>query len=135
MIRQILEAGYNRTVGAAKNSLFGLFSSAKRGVGLLQLLYVIVVVGLMAGFINAVVFPVPNQTYIVYPSGGAQTVAEALVDSFVIAVGGAGIYMTYISGRQTTRARTVNLYLGLALLLIAVSVLTGIEIAVLKGLG
>jgi len=135
MIRQILEAVNNRTVGALKNRLLGLFSSAKRGVGLLQLLYVVVVVGLMAGFINAVVFPVPNQTYIVYPSGGAQTVAEALIDSLVIAVGGAGIYMTYISGRQTTRARTVNLYLGLALLLIAVSVLTGIEIAVLKGLG
>jgi len=76
-----------------------------------------------------------RDRYIVYPSGGAQTVAEALIDSLVIAVGGAGIYMTYISGRQTTRARTVNLYLGLALLLIAVSVLTGIEIAVLKGLG
>jgi hypothetical protein len=135
MIRQILEAVNDRTVGALKNRILGLFSSAKRGVGLLQLLYVVVVVGLMAGFINAVVFPVPNQTYIVYPSGGAQTVAEALIDSLVIAVGGAGIYMTYISGRQTTRARTVNLYLGLALLLIAVSVLTGIEIAVLKGLG
>ncbi len=135
MIRQVLKAGYNGTVGALKDWLLGIFSSAKREIGLLQLLYVIIVVGLMAGFINAVVFPVPNQTYIVYPSGGAQTVAEALVDSFVIAVGGAGIYMTYISGRQTTRARTVNLYLGLALLLIAVSVLTGIEIAVLKGLG
>jgi hypothetical protein len=135
MIRQVLEAVYKRTVGALTNWFLGRFSSAKRGVGLLQLLYVVVVVGLMAGFINAVVFPVPNQTYIVYPSGGAQTVAEALIDSLVIAVGGAGIYMTYISGRQTTRARTVNLYLGLALLLIAVSVLTGIEIAVLKGLG
>jgi hypothetical protein len=135
MIRRVLESGYDRTIGALKSSLLGFFSSAKRGGGFLQLLYVLVVVGLMAGFVNAVVFPVPNQTYIIYPSGGAQTVAEALVDSFIIIVGGAGIYLTYVSGRQTTRSRTVNLYLGLALLLIAVSMLTMIEIAILKGLG
>jgi 4-amino-4-deoxy-L-arabinose transferase-like glycosyltransferase len=58
-----------------------------------------------------------------------------LVDSFVILVGGAGVYLIYLSGRQTTRTRTVNLYLGLAILLITVSVLTGIEIAILKGFG
>jgi predicted ABC-type sugar transport system permease subunit len=122
-------------LGALKNSLSGYVSSATRGGDLLQILYVLFVVGLMAGFINAVFFPVPNQSYIVYPSGGAQTIPEAVIDSFVILVGGAGIYLTYISGRQTTRARTVNLYLGFALLLIVVSVLTGIEIALLKGFG
>ena len=133
MIRRILQSGYNRTIGALKEALTGVLSPATRGGGLLQVLYVLFVVGLMAGFINAVVFPVSNQSYIVYPSGGAQTIPEAVIDAFVIMVGGAGIYMTYVSGRQTTRARTVNLYLGLALLLIAVSVLTGIEIARLKG--
>ena len=135
MIRGILEGLYNRTIGALRDYLSGVFSAATRGGGLLQLLYVLGVVGLMAGFINAVVFPVPNQSYIVYPSGGAQTIPEALIDAFVIMVGGAGLYLTYVSGRQTTRARTVNLYLGLALLLIIVSVLAGIEIARLKGFG
>lgn len=133
MIRRILESGYDRTIGALKSWLTGFLSRTTRGGGLLQVLYVVVVVGLMAGFINAAVFPVPNQGYIVYPSGGAQTIPEAVIDAFVIMVGGAGIYLAYISGRQTTRAGTVNLYLGLALLLIAVSVLTGIEIARLKG--
>jgi hypothetical protein len=135
LIREFLRSTYRKTLGGAASKGAGWLSSLTRGGGLLQLLYVAFAVALMAGFINAVAFPVPNQSYIVYPSGGAQTIPEALVDSFVILVGGAGIYLTYVSGRQTTRPRTVNLYLGLALLLIVVSVLAGIEIAVLKGFG
>jgi hypothetical protein len=135
LIRRILESGYNKTVGALLVFLSDRLTSLTRGGNLFQLLYVLLVVGLMAGFINAVFFPVPNQGYIVWPGGGAQTIPEALIDAFVIMVGGAGIYMAYVSGRQTTRPRTVNLYLGLALLLIAVSVLAGIEIAIIKGFG
>jgi len=135
LIRRILETGYQKTIGALADFLSDRFSSATRNGSLLQILYVLLVVGLMAGFINAIFFPVANQGYIIWPGGGAQTIPEALVDAFVIMVGGAGIYMAYVSGRQTTRPRTVNLYLGLALLLIAVSVLAGIEIAIIKGFG
>ena len=135
MLREVIGIAYRRTVGALKDWFLGLVSSLTRGGGLVQALYVILVVGLMAGFINAVVFPVPNQSYIPYPGGGAQTIPEAIVDAFVITVGAAGIYLTYLSGRQTARTRTVNLYLGLALLLIVVSVFTGIDMALLKGFG
>jgi len=135
MLREVLGTAYKRTVGALKDWFFDFISSLTRGGGLIQALYVIFVVALMAGFINAVVFPVSNQSYIPYPNGSAQTIPEAIVDAFVIAVGGAGIYLTYLSGRQTTRSRTVNLYLGLALLLIVVSVFTGIDMALLKGFG
>lgn len=134
MIRRILIAGYNRTVGYARDTVSSLVSSVARG-GILQLLYILILVGLMAGFINAVFFAIPNQGIVVYPGGGAQTIPEMFLDGFVIAVGGAGIYLAYVSGRQTTRARTVNLYLGLALLLIAVSMLTGIDLAIIKGFG
>lgn len=135
MIRRILETGYNRTIGALMETVSGMVSSVTKGSGLLQLLYVVIVVGLMAGFIDAVVFPVPNQSLIVYPTGGAQTIPEAILDAFVIFMGGAGVYLTYISGRQMTRTRTVNLYLGLALLLIVASVFIGIQLAVQKGFG
>ncbi|MDG6910485.1 MAG: hypothetical protein JRN08_08970, partial [Nitrososphaerota archaeon] len=108
MIREILESAYNRTVGALKDALVGFISSITRGGGLLQALYVLLVVALSAGFINAVVFPVPNQSYIPYPGGTAETIPEAIVDAFVIFVGGAGIYLAYLSGRQTARSRTVN---------------------------
>ena len=101
----------------------------------MQLLYVIFIVALMAGFVNAVVFPVANQSYIPYPGGSAMTIPEAIINAFVIGVGAAGIYLVYLSGRQTARTRTVNLYLGLALLLIIVSVFAGIDLAILKGFG
>ncbi len=120
------------TLGAAKDWVVGLLSTAVTRSGLLQVLYVVVIVGLMAGFINAVVFPVPNQGQVIYPGPGAQTVPEAMIDAVIILLGGAGIFLTYISGRQTTRARAVNLYLLLALLFIAVSILAGIQVAIIK---
>lgn len=134
MIREALESAYKRTVGTVQDALVGLVTSLTRGGGLIQALYVVLVVVLMAGFVNAVVFPVPNQSFIPYPGSGAMTVAEAIVDAFVVVVGGAGIYLVYLSGRQTTRSRTVNLYLGLALLLLIVSVFMGIDMAALKGI-
>jgi hypothetical protein len=135
MIRDMLTSVYKRTVGSLKDWLLGFISSLTRGGGLIQALYVLLIVALMAGFVNAVVFPVSNQSYIPYPGGSAQTIPEAIVDAFVIGVGAAGIYLAYLSGRQTVRSRTVNLYLGLALLLIIVSLFTGIDMAILKGFG
>jgi hypothetical protein len=133
MLRETIESAYKRTVGALKDALLGFISSLTRGGGLIQALYVILLVALMAGFVNAVVFPVPQQSYIPYPSTSAMTIPEAIINAFVIVVGGAGIYLVYQSGRQTVRSRTVNLYLGLALLLLVVAVFTGIDMAHLKG--
>jgi len=135
MIREVIESVYKRTVGALRDAVAGFVSSITRGGGLIQAIYVLLFVALAAGFISAVVFPVPNQTYIPYPGGTAETIPEAIVDAFVVLMGGAGIYLVYLSGRQTVRSRTVNLYLGLALLLIVVSVFTGIDMALLKGFG
>jgi hypothetical protein len=131
----MLESGYKKTIGTFRSTLWGIVTKGTRGSGLLQLGYVLVLVGLMAGFISAVFSPVDNQSYIVYPTTGAQSIPEMLVDAFVILAGGAGVYLVYLSGRQTVRTRTVNLYLALAILLITVSVLTGIELAILKGYG
>lgn len=132
MIRQLFERGYELTVGTLRPWLLGILGKSSSRSGLVQTMYVLVIVGLMAGFINAVVFPVPNQGAIVYHGPGAQTIPEAIINSFIIVLGGAGIYMTYISGRQTTRTRAVNLYLGIALLLIFVSIFAGIGITIFK---
>ena len=135
MLRTALESAYKKTIGALKDSLAHLISSLTRGGGLIEALYIIVLVALMAGFVNAVVFPVANQSYIPYPGSSAMTIPEAIVDAFVIVVGGAGVYLVYQSGRQTVRSRTVNLYLGLALLMLVVAVFVGIDMAILKGFG
>ena len=135
MLRTALESAYRKTIGALKDSLTRIFSSLTRGAGLIEAVYIVILVALMAGFVNEIVFPVPNQSYIPYPGSGAMTIPEAIVDAFVIIVGGAGVYLVYQSGRQTARSRTVNLYLGLALLLLVVAVFVGIDMAILKGFG
>jgi len=133
VIRRVLERGYDATVGVARNALARLLGSIATRTGFLQLLYLIALAALMGGFVNAVFFPVPNQGQIVYPGAGSQTIPEAVLDASVILIGGAGIYATYMSGRQTTRSRMVNLYLGAALLLIVISVFMGLFLTVLKG--
>ena len=135
MIREVLESAYERTIGGLKDALVGFVSSITRGGGAVQALYVIFLVALMAGFIDAVVFPVPTQSLIPYPSGQAMTIPEAVLGAFVGGRGGAGLDRVYRSGGQPARTRTVNLYLGLALLLLVVSVFTGIQMAILKGFG
>ncbi len=133
MIRRVLERSYSRTIGTLRSALAGVFSSITNRMGILQLLYVVALVALMGGFVNAVAFPLPNQGQIIYPGSGSQTIPEAVLDVSVILIGGAGIYVAYVSGRQTTRARMVNLYLGIALLLVALSVFMGLYLTVLKG--
>jgi nucleoside recognition membrane protein YjiH len=137
MLRQTLESVYKKTIGALKDTLARFASSLTRGGGLLEAVYIVVLVALMAGFVNAIVFPLPGteQSYIPFPGSTAMTIPEAIVDAFVIVVGGAGVYLVYQSGRQTVRSRTVNLYLGLALLLLVVAVFVGIDMAILKGFG
>jgi hypothetical protein len=135
MIRQALESAYRMTIGALRDGAVGLLGSLTKRGGLIQALYLLVLVALMAGFVTAIVYPVHNQTYIPYPNGQAETIPEAIVNAFVIFAGGGGIYLVYLSGRQTVRARAVNLYLGLALLLLVVAVFAGIDLALLKGLG
>ena len=135
MIRQTLESAYRKTVGSLRNGALGLLGSLTRRGGVIQTVYMLALVALMAGFVTALVYRVPNQTYIPYPNGQAETIPEAVINAFIIITGGAGVYLVYLSGRQTARARTVNLYLGLALLLLVVSVFAGIDLAILKGFG
>ena len=132
MIREALERSYNATLGAVRNALARAFGSLSNRTGVLQILYIVALVALMGGFVNAVFFPLPNQGQIVYPGSGSQSIPEAVLDSSVILIGGAGIYVTYVSGRQTTRTRMVNLYFGIALLLIAISVFMGLYLTFLK---
>ena len=133
MIRSTLEKWYGRVVGRSGEILVRSLGTRFGRGGLVQLLYVVAVVALMAGFIDAVFFPLANQAQIVSPGPGAQTIPEAIIDAFVIMLGSAGIYVGYISGRQTTKSRMVNLYLGFALLLVAISVFMGIYLTMLKG--
>ncbi|MDG6973942.1 MAG: hypothetical protein JRN58_10465 [Nitrososphaerota archaeon] len=135
MLRETLESAYTRTVAAVKDSVVDYGSKVAESGGLAQAIYLLVIVALMAGFIDALVNPLPNQTYIPYPSFTGETVPEAFVDALVMGLGAAGIYLAIISCRQTTNQKNVNLYLAVALVLLVVSLFTGINMALLKGLG
>ena len=135
MIRDELENVYQRTIGAFWNRLSRSIGVAANRWGILEVIYLIVAIGLMAGFVDAVVLPLPAayQAQPVYGATGQQTIPETFIDAMVILLGAAGIYLTYISGRQTTKSRMVNLYLGFAILLIAISVMMGLYLITLKG--
>jgi hypothetical protein len=133
MIRRLIESAYRKTVGTLLDALRRPASSLVSGWGAAQVLYVVGIVALMAGFVNAVVLPVPNQAQAVYPGSGSQTLPETFIDAMVILLGGAGVYLTYASGKQTTKSRMVNLYLAIALLLVSATLITGVYLVNIKG--
>ena len=132
MIREIFDAWYAKAMSILRGAVGRLFGPIRGRGGVLQLAYIVGLVALMAGFTSAVDFPVANQGLIIYPGAGAETIPEAIIYASVIALGAGGVYLTIVSGRQTTKSRTVNLYLGAALLLMAFSLLTGIGLQSLK---
>lgn len=133
MIRELMMSWYGKTIGTLRDAFWNFFGPLLKNENILPVIYVLIITGLCGGFMSALAYPVPDQGILVYPSAGAQTIAEAILDSFVILFGGAGIYLTYMSGRQTVRARAVTMYLGIALLMIAVSMLAGLQLVLLKG--
>jgi uncharacterized membrane protein YoaK (UPF0700 family) len=98
----------------------------------MQLLYVLAIVAFAAGLVNAAVQPV-DQRYVIFPGRGSQSVSETVINSFAILLGAAGFYVSYLSGRQTTKPRLVNFYLILALLLIASAMYLGFYVYTSKG--
>lgn len=93
----------------------------------IEALYILGIIVMAAGTVNAIIQPV-NFGYVIFPSTGGQSVTETVVDAFVLMIGAAGIYLSYLSGRQTTKARMVNFYLVIGLLLIAIAVYLGIYV-------
>lgn len=93
----------------------------------MEVLYILGIVVMTAGLVNAVLQPV-NIGYLIYPSSADQSATETVVDSLALAIGAAGIYLSYLSGRQTTKSRMVNFYLTIGLLLIAIAVYIGIYV-------
>lgn len=133
MIKRALESGYNRVFGTLRRSVL-------RGTGFLalsrgrwiQFLYLLGIVAFSAGLVNAAVQPV-DQRYVIFPGRGSQSISETVIDAFAILLGATGIYISYLSGRQTTRPRMVNFYLILALLLLLTAMYIGIYVYSTKG--
>ncbi len=132
MIKQAIESVFDRAEGVLRKALRGggpLFSNRERWV---QLLYVLAIVAFAAGLVNAAVQPV-DQRYVIFPGRGSQSISETVINMFAILLGAGGFYVSYLSGRQTTKPRLVNFYLILALLLIASATYLGFYVYTSKG--
>jgi heme/copper-type cytochrome/quinol oxidase subunit 3 len=107
------------------------FSSFVRG-GWIQFLYIVGIVFMAAGIVNALIQPV-SSNFIIFPGRSAQSISETFINAIALILGSAGIYVSYLSGRQTTKPRMVNFYLVLGLLLIATALYVGIYVYSSKG--
>jgi len=84
----------------------------------IEVLYIAGIVVTSAGIVSALASPVP-QSYIIYPGRGGQTIAETIINSMALLLGFGGLYLSYLSGRQTVKPRLVGFFLTLAVLMIA----------------
>jgi hypothetical protein len=84
----------------------------------IEVLYVAGIVVMSAGIVSALASPV-NQSYIIYPSQGGQSIAETVIYMMAMLLGFGGLYFSYLSGRQTVKPRLVGFFLTLGLLMIA----------------
>lgn len=97
----------------------------------MEVLYILGIVLMTSGIVSALIQPV-NFGYVIFPSTGAQSATETGVDALAILIGAVGVYVSYLSGRQTTKARMVNFYLAIGLILVAIAVYIGIYVLTQK---
>ena len=84
----------------------------------IEFLYIAGIVVMSGGVVSALASPVPS-TYIIYPGRNAQSIPETVINSMALLMGFGGLYLSYLSGRQTVKPRLVGFFLTLGLLLIA----------------
>lgn len=77
-----------------------------------------------AGFVSAAIQPVDIR-YIIFPGRDAQSISETVINGLALLMGFAGIYLSYLSGRQTVKPRMASFYLAIGLLLIAIGFYIG----------
>jgi hypothetical protein len=104
----------------------GSFSSLIRGRWI-ELLYVLGIVAMASGIVNAAIQPVDSR-YIIFPGQGSQSITETIINALALMLGATGIYLSYLSGRQTTKPRIVTFYLILGLLLLGMGIYIGIYV-------
>lgn len=110
-----------------------LFSVLKqRG---LEILYLLALLAFSAGIVNTILEGMRPEFAgaVILHNRAAQTMSEAMINIFTIALGTAGVYLVYMSGRQTVRHRVANLYMLLGFVTILLTLLIGLYIVDIKG--
>lgn len=136
--KQVLKATSRVTTRLKQLGLRG-FTNANSSGNLLsrgvEWIYLIVLFLLMAGVINAIGnagTPGLNLETIV-PNAGIQNVTETFIMLFGYIVGSLGAFSLYLSGRQTIRARSAEMFFIGGMALLAISITLGYYIVYVKG--
>ncbi len=125
----------SRVTGPAARRLSSTSTSSLRTRGI-EWLYLLVLFLLTAGLINASGnsgSPGINLAPIV-ASGTAQNITETFIMLFAYITGSLGAYSLYLSGRQTIRARSGEMFFVVGLALIALGLTIGYFVLHAKGL-
>jgi hypothetical protein len=106
-------------------------SVAGRGI---EWIYFVVLFLLIAGAINAITNGASPgiQSEVIVPSPSAQSVTETFVMLFTYIVGALGAYALYLSGRQTVRARSAEMFFVIGFLCLAVAMVIGYLVLSIK---
>jgi len=97
----------------------------------IETIYIATIIVMSAGIVSALAAPVP-QSYIIYPGASGQTIAETFINSMALVMGFAGLYISYLSGRQTVKPRLVSFFLIVGLMLIAGAIYLETYVYILK---
>ena len=127
MIRGWVESRLDRVRSRFSKSIGRSSLAGQVRSGWVEVLYIIALVVMSAGTVNALIQPV-NVGYVIFPSSGGQSATETVVDAFVLLLGAAGVYISYLSGRQTTKSRMVNFFLIIGLFLVVTALYIGIYV-------
>src|SRR6266849_3331004 len=76
----------------------------------IEILYILGIVAMASGIVNAAIQPVDSR-YIIFPGQGSQSITETVINALALMLGATGIYLSYLSGRQTTKPRMVTFFL------------------------
>jgi hypothetical protein len=97
----------------------------------IEVLYIVGIVVMSAGIVSALASPVP-QSYVIYPSTGGETISEMVIYSMAMLLGFGGLYLSYLSGRQTVKPRLVGFFLTLGLIMIGIAIYIEIYVYLAK---
>ncbi len=120
MGRRVTRLGVAKRLGSPSAS----GSLKSRGI---ESIYLLVLFLLAAGVINASgnAGQLGIAGAIIVPSSNAQNVTETFIILFTYIVGSLGAYAMYLSGRQTIRARSAEIFFIGGLMLISIAMTVG----------